>query len=236
MAVEVVVDTETTGLGLYDRSGPRPDGVVQVGLAWRHPSRGVQSWERLCNPGAEFLEDGRADFALQISGITRDQVLSAPSTRIVARELSNTLARIERSLGKVQLLAFNVEFDKSFLTVEPWNIRTGWGPCLMVAAAQLFGARRGRISLQEASGLVGVKVEGRPHTAAVDAQTALLLHEYVSGVAKRGDKKAVTQGHKPRPPAMGSGYREGCELCENTGPHSGPHGYFQEGDFYSLEN
>jgi hypothetical protein len=26
----------------------------------------------------------------------------------------------------------------------------------------------------------------------------------------------------------------GCELCENSGPHKGPCGYFQEGEFYPF--
>lgn len=235
MGAAVVIDTETTGLGRYDRSGPRPDGVIQVGIAWRHPSRGIQSWERPCNPGAEFLEGDRADVALQISGFTREQVLSAPSARAVARELRGALAQIRRARGNVQLLAFNVEFDKSFLSIGPWNLRTGWGPCLMIEAAQLFGSRRGRIGLGEAAGLVGVKVEGRPHTAAVDARTALLLHEYVSVAAKRDPMKGGTPRTSHPAVSANHGYRPGCELCESTGPHSGEHGYFQEGEFYSFD-
>jgi hypothetical protein len=31
-------------------------------------------------------------------------------------------------------------------------------------------------------------------------------------------------------------HRNGCELCENTGPHAGPHGYFQEGEFYPFDD
>ena len=229
----MVIDTETTGLGLFGRTGPRPDGVVQVGIAWRRPSRQIQVWERICNPGAEFLEGGRADEALQINGLTREQVLSAPVVKSVAKELREKLAQIRRRYGRFQLLAFNVEFDKSFLVAQPWNIRTGWGPCLMEEAAQLFGARRGRIGLGEAAGLVGIKVGGRQHTAAVDAQTALLLHEHVI-IAKGASKKAVMSSPLIRFVSESSGYREGCELCENTGPHTGEHGYFQEGEFYTF--
>jgi hypothetical protein len=32
----VVVDTETTGLG-HNARPPRPDGVIQIGYAWRTP-------------------------------------------------------------------------------------------------------------------------------------------------------------------------------------------------------
>jgi DNA polymerase III epsilon subunit-like protein len=130
MAIIVVVDTETTGLGRFDGRGARPDAVVQVGLAWRPKGEGVQVWERVCNPGPKFVEGGRADEALKISGLTLEQVLSAPSAESIGRELRSVLARIRRSEGEVDLRAFNVEFDKVFLSVEPWTIRTGWGPCL----------------------------------------------------------------------------------------------------------
>lgn len=183
----VVVDTETTGLGQHDSHGPRPDAIVQVGIAWRHPSRGVQTWERNCNPGSEFLEGGRADVALGISGLTRDQVLAAPSCKRVAGELRVILAQIKRAQGVVQLRAFNVEFDKSFLAVEPWMLRNGWGPCLMVEAAEGFGFSTGRVGLAKAAATLGIRVDGRPHTAAVDAHTALLVHEHFA-------RWRVTQG------------------------------------------
>lgn len=38
------------------------------------------------------------------------------------------------------------------------------------------------------------------------------------------------------PPSLGWKARPGCELCENTGPHDGPHGYFQGGDFYPFDD
>ncbi len=38
------------------------------------------------------------------------------------------------------------------------------------------------------------------------------------------------------PPPPGWAPRGGCELCENSGPHEGPHGYYAEGDFIPFED
>lgn len=235
MAIIVVVDTETTGLGRFHDRGPRPDGVVQVGLAWRHPTRGIQVWERICNPGPKLLEFGRAAEALRISGLTETQVLAAPTSAKVARELHTQLTRIRREQGRIELRAFNVKFDRSFLTLEPWKLKTGWGPCLMVEAARGFGYDSERVGLGRAAELVGVKIEGRPHTAGTDARTALLVHEYFA--ARIGSRRDQIPTRNTVPPSSDSGwrYRAGCELCESTGPHDGDHGYFQEGEFYSFE-
>jgi hypothetical protein len=42
-------------------------------------------------------------------------------------------------------------------------------------------------------------------------------------------------GGSPAPPLDWKA-RPGCELCENTGPHEGAHGYFAEGDFYPFDD
>lgn len=50
-----------------------------------------------------------------------------------------------------------------------------------------------------------------------------------------GEEKEIGPGSAQVVHASQS-YRAGCELCENTGPHTGPHGYFVEGEFYLFKN
>jgi DNA polymerase III epsilon subunit-like protein len=237
MTTVVVVDTETTGLGERHPDGPRPDAVVQVGIAWRSTGGAVKIWERTCNPGAEFLRDGRADVALGVNGLTTSQILTAPSAASIAKELRVELVRIRQAGGRVDLRAFNCEFDRAFLSRKPWSLRTGWGPCLMIEAAKTFGYESGRVKLGRAAEILGVDVRGRAHSAGTDAATALRVHETI---LERSSNSRTSQTPLERPTVRRlvpkSGYREGCELCENTGPHEGAHGFFQEGDFYPFDD
>jgi hypothetical protein len=58
--------------------------------------------------------------------------------------------------------------------------------------------------------------------------------------SSRGSSRPKGGGPRSKPATgstlLPSGWTptSGCELCENTGPHSGPCGYFQEGEFYEF--
>lgn len=231
----VAVDTETTGLGEFDRGGRRPDAVVQIGAAWRDNNGKVVVWERVCNPGREFMEGGRATEALALSGLTVPEVLKAEGAAKVARDFRSLLSKIRTAHGSIEICAFNVEFDRAFLSVSPWNLKAGWGPCLMIEAARFLGYDTARVSLSKAADLIGVPVQGRPHTAGSDARTALLLHERVTTATKKTAERPTSRAVGGAVSRQPSGYRAGCELCENFGPHDGEHGYFQEGEFYSFD-
>lgn len=75
---------------------------------------------------------------------------------------------------------------------------------------------------------------GRSHNAAVDSHAALLVLEAI----QQGSKPDRAPDHRGRLAAMApgsrQGYHPGCEICENEGPHSGEHGYFAEGEFYTF--
>lgn len=221
MTAIVVIDTETTGLGPKSREGPRPDAIVQVGVAWRHPKKGIQVWERLCNPGLKFLANGRASEALAVNRLSEASVRKAPSAATIARDLRALLGLIKEEAGGLDVRAFNVEFDRPFLEAEPWNLLVSWGPCLMIEAAQAFGGLSGRIPLWRACQEAGVPTDDRLHTAGTDARLALQVHEFI---ARSAPTRRVAPVH--------SRYNPGCELDH---PHDGPCGYFAEGDFYEFE-
>ncbi len=174
----MVVDTETTGLGHNDRP-PRPDGIVQIGYAWRNPRGRVVRWAALCNPGESYLKGGRATEALSINGLRLTDILAAPSARVVASEFRERLDGIrDESDRGIEIRSFNRSFDEPFLRAHPWSIPSDlWGPCLMLAAQEHLGLWKWP-KLSEAVNYLGIMPPpGRSHTAAVDSHAALLIHE-----------------------------------------------------------
>lgn len=174
----VVVDTETTGLGHNDRP-PRPDGVVQIGYAWRNERGKVVRWGATCHPGDVFLRGGRAAEALRINGLRVEQVLSAPPAKVVATEFRERLDGIEGASGRrIELRSYNRAFDEPFLRATPWKVPAAlWGPCIMQAAQDHLRHWKWP-KLWEAVNMLGVQPPaGRAHTAAVDSHAALLVLE-----------------------------------------------------------
>lgn len=232
----VVIDTETTGFGHTARP-PREDGIVQVGIAYRGQDGSVTTWSENCNPGEGFLRPGWADQALAISGLTRKQVLASPAATTVAGNLRIRLAEIEKRLRRpVQLRAYNLNFDQPFLNAAPWRIPSNiWGPCIMLDTTRHLDGEDARwVGLDAAMLRLKLEWPGRSHNAAVDSHAALLVLEAI----QQGSKPDRAPDHRGRLAAMSprsrQGYHPGCEICENEGPHSGEHGYFAEGEFYTF--
>jgi DNA polymerase III epsilon subunit-like protein len=172
MPLTVAVDTETTGLGHVHA---RPDGVVQVGLAWRDPSSGrVETWRAPCDPGAAFYADGRAAGAFRVNGMSPELVATFPPAARVAAMLRGRLRALEIRHGPLDLRAYNLDFDRPFLEAAPWSIPGPWGPCLLREAQARLG-RRPR--LVDALAAFGIDHPGEAHDAGADAHAALLLHE-----------------------------------------------------------
>ena len=177
----VAIDTETTGLGHNDSRGPRPDGVVQVGIAWRETRASIGSWSIYCNPGPRFLAGGRASEALAVNGLTLERILQSIPAAGAAEQLRAKLNSLETTGGHVELRAFNAAFDRPFLEVAPWRLSHPWGECLMARAAERFGSFNGRIPLWRACAAAGIEFDGQAHSADVDARAALRLSEFLDG-------------------------------------------------------
>lgn len=177
----VTVDVETTGLDHKAPGGPRPDGVVQVGIAWRNPAGRLQVWERTCNPGEEYLKGGRATEALSVNRLSLQAVRTAQPAAKVAADLRTKLSAIRRDTGQLCFRAFNMAFDRPFLESAPWQLAESWGTCLMVEAARRFGSGNDRIPLWRACQEAGITTPLRMHSAGVDSTLALLLHEFLEG-------------------------------------------------------
>lgn len=179
----VVIDTETTGLGHF-ATPPRPDAIIQVGVAWRTIEGTVRAESLLCNPGKRFLENGRADGAIRIHGRSADEVLTYPPAEIVAKRLAELLRAISIDHGcPVELRAYNVDFDRPFLASPPWSIpSSSWGPCIMEEARVAIGGPDGRrLKLGLAADVLKIPTTpGSLHDAAYDARMALLVVEALS--------------------------------------------------------
>lgn len=182
--IRVAIDTETTGLGARDPNGPRPDGVCQVGIAWRHDDGKLFSAKFECDPGEEFYKDGRADAAFKVNGYSVEKLKTLPPASKVAEELIMVLNEIGRSKD-VRLGAYNRPFDQSFLDGDPWFIDSGgqWADDLMERAAKAAGIPVGenghRFTLKAAMQFAQIERTGTAHDAESDAVDALKLWEWL---------------------------------------------------------
>jgi ATP-dependent DNA helicase DinG len=93
----VAVDIETTGLD------PEKDAIIEIGAVRFNERRVEAEWSNLINPGRRI-----PPFVTQLTGITDQMVLQAPSIKQV-------LADLEAFVGNVPVLGHNVSFDLAFL-------------------------------------------------------------------------------------------------------------------------
>lgn len=187
MVVKVACDVESTGLAINDPKGPRPDGIIQVGIAWRD-SKGVLCHNKFeCDPGAEFYADGRADAAFKVNGYSVERISGLPPAQQIAEVLIARLNDIRAPLDGLVLNAYNNPFDHWFLSQPPWllteDLGYPWAPDLMIRAAKAAGVPAGenghRFSLDAAMKFAGLERFGTAHDAESDAVDALMLWEWL---------------------------------------------------------
>ena len=172
----VVVDTETTS---WD---PKKAEVIEVGAVGVDTSGLEHTFESLCNPGIDL--NGCQD-ALRISGITMDEVYSAPPIRKVADQFREWLNGL-RSTEEVELAGFNSKgYDCLILERKPWKIDRGlWKHDAMLMACDPMGEagilpyydRYKKYKwprLDEAISYYKIKRRGKPHRALSDACATL---------------------------------------------------------------
>ena len=93
----VAVDIETTGLD------PEKDAIIEIGAVRFNERRVEAEWSNLINPGRRI-----PPFITQLTGITDQMVLQAPSIHEVLGDLANFI-------GDAPVLGHNVAFDLAFL-------------------------------------------------------------------------------------------------------------------------
>lgn len=172
----VVIDTETTH---YSASLAR---VIEIGAVVDHPELGRQTFQSLSDPGVDL---DKCKDALQINGISKEEVLSAPKEEEVAWKFNDWL----RGLGKpenLELAGFNSnKYDALILSASPWDIPIfKWKYDVMFMAMKpmenagvlTFNPQYGSFKwpkLSEAERFFGIVRDGKAHRALSDSIATL---------------------------------------------------------------
>jgi len=149
-----IVDVETTGLN------PDNDRVIEIGIIHMRAGEVLDRYSQLVDPGIPIPEE-----VVKLTGIQPEDVRGKPAFDAIAAEVR---ARLE---GKV-VVAYNLSFDKKFITSEFQRANTTWpeGPCLdpLVFARELHrndGSKR----LEAVAKRLGIEL-ANAHRAADDAE------------------------------------------------------------------
>ncbi len=150
------VDVETTGLN------PENDRVIEIGIIHMRGGEVLDRYSQLIEPGIPIPEE-----VVKLTGIQPDDVKGQPRFEEIAADVR---ARLE---GKV-VVAYNLSFDKKFISSELVRANTTWpeGPCLdpLVFARELQrndGSKR----LEAVAKRLGIALDNA-HRAADDAEVA----------------------------------------------------------------
>lgn len=195
--VRICLDTETSGLGVNAPGGARPDGVCELGIAWLDKEGTICSKKWFCNPGEEFLTDGRADGAFKINGFTTEGVRRFPPVADVAKEARAFVKKIAKDNDEtLSLAAYNSPFDSWFLSQEPWHMDADhgfpWEQDLMERAAKAAGVPVGtnghRFRLDAAMKFAQLERYGNAHDAESDAIDIVKLARWL-------DERELSEAH-----------------------------------------
>ena len=173
--IDVCVDTETTGFG-HVANPQREDAIVELGIAYRFRGK-IEKIGWVCNPGKRFFENGRAAQAFSVNNISLDDIVAAPSDKVI----SKTAKTLLDSLGNVVLHSYNIPFDKPFLEKKPWNFgKYQWGKDVMDLAHDFFDLPQDyKIGLKRTLERLRIVPIGEPHRAATDAVSAMMAYEVI---------------------------------------------------------
>jgi DNA polymerase III epsilon subunit-like protein len=159
----VVLDTETTGLGTWDR-------IVEVAVI---DETGKVLLNTLVNPGMLIPPD-----VITIHGITNEMVREQPLFSDIAPQLEEIL------FGK-PVVIYNVGFDKRFLSRGGLSVDELDFRCAMLAYAKFFGKwseyHKGwrRQSLEKACAFSNIRYDTM-HRAVVDCEATRQLVHYMA--------------------------------------------------------
>lgn len=159
-----VLDVETTGLD------PEDHRVTEVGIISFENGEIVEEYGQLINPQRSIPEE-----STEITGISEDDVADKPTFEEVADE-------VHSRLQGVGIVAYNLSFDRKFLTMELERAGLEWpqeAPTLdpLIFARQFFKDRR-RKDLGTVCDILGIELTDA-HRATNDARvTGKVLYAF----------------------------------------------------------
>ena len=174
-----VIDVETTG---FD---PEEDRIIEMGIIRFERGEVVETYGQLIDPDREVPEK-----VTEITGITQEDLKGMPSFADVAGEIA------KRLVG-VGLVAYNLSFDRGFVSAELERAGYAWpeeAPTLdpLIFARQFFKSSS-RKNLGAISTLLGIPLE-EAHRATHDAKVAgQVLYAFESRLPERLQDLLVLQ-------------------------------------------
>lgn len=183
----LVIDTETTGLPREAWTRPCELGAVLLGVDGQITSE----WSSLVNVPCPM----GADRALELTGITREEIAAAPPPAEVERAFQAW--RATQGASDVEITSYNVSFDAPMMA-RLWPSLGPWGPCVMLTATRVMD-RAGALhrwesgepkwaKLEEAARFFEVPQEEGAHRALADARVAAKILVALARVRAHGDK------------------------------------------------
>ena len=148
------IDVETTGLN------PAEDRIIEIAIIHMRCGEVIDSFSHLVDPGVPIPEE-----VVKLTGIQNDDIAGKPDFADIAADVR---ARLE---GKV-VVAYNLSFDKGFVTKELERAGTTWpdGPMLdPLVFAREFQRNDGSKRLEAVAKRLGIELT-EAHRAAADAE------------------------------------------------------------------
>lgn len=178
MAIQAVIDFETTGLSPDQGERPTEIAVVMV-----DDGKIVDCFQSLMNAGVRVPAEVQA-----LTGITNAMVRKAPAADVVMREAV-------RFVGQHPLVAHNASFDCTFWDAELRRMqlqREQTFACSMLLSRRLFPQAPNH-QLGTLVRVLNLPATGRYHRALADAEaTACLLVRIQQEIAQRFGISAVS--------------------------------------------
>jgi DNA polymerase-3 subunit epsilon len=148
------IDVETTGLNAAE------DRVIEIAIIHMRSGEVIDRYSHLVNPGIPIPEE-----VIKLTGIQNDDIAGKPAFAEIAADVR---AHLE---GKV-VVAYNLSFDKGFVTAELERAGTTWpdGPMLdPLVFAREFQRNDGSKRLEAVAKRLGIELTDA-HRAAADAE------------------------------------------------------------------
>jgi len=178
------IDTETTGLDANDND------IVDLAIILENKGEIVSTFERKMRP---FKIENVSLKALEVNGLTLEQIKTFPDPEFVYQELISWLDQFETMFT---FAGHNAAFDKKFVhsffvkNHGMLNFASFFKPKNLCTLQLAYEVKRQLPTRDCKLGTLakhfGIAFDGDAHTAMADAKVAMELHKYLVPIAEKG--------------------------------------------------